>query len=344
MPVHIPLVQPNILFKLLVNFPGQLDHQIFHPLTMRETWLDILASVCRFYAYIRWPPASHMSDLRGFVDVMLATFVGATLAQFPAVQLCQFPVWLTGITGNQTPRNRSRSTVSIVTQLAGFFVSSIYSATLMSRLAVQKRTHSYEEIASLVNSTPYIVGYRRGGSSIEMTKLQLQNLNFRNYQIEEDLSDAKERVCNENYILVEEELRPNEKLFSCSADLVSVLLGTSSLSFSLLKNSPYLGVINHQLVKMHESGHVARLRNKWIREEPPAPKERESITIMHIVPCVMSLIVGIATSTICLLIEWCLFGEDFCGRLSAGVLSELLETSPRPRIAGETIPQPLHCT
>ncbi|KAJ8865966.1 hypothetical protein PR048_033490 [Dryococelus australis] len=208
------------------------------------------------YAYVRWPTTSYVSDLNGFAAVMLATIVGATLTQFASMWFLPergvskssivFEVFYAfrqqGVADNQSPRSRSRSTVLIVTQLAGFFVFSIYSATLMSRLAVQTRTHSYEEFASLVNSTPYSVVYMRGDSSIEMTKPQLQKLNLRNYQLEEDFRDAIERVCNGNYIFVMEDLGPNKKAFSCSADLVTLLLGTSPLSFHLSKNSPYLGV------------------------------------------------------------------------------------------------------
>ncbi|KAJ8865963.1 hypothetical protein PR048_033487 [Dryococelus australis] len=259
-------------------------------------------------------------------------------------RLCQFSVWSTGVADTQSPRNRSRSTVLIVTQLAGFFMFSMYSATLMSRLAVQIHTHSYEEFVSLVNSTSYIVGYRRGDSSIEMTKPHLQKLNLWNYQMEDDFSNAMERVCNENYILVVEGLGPNKQAFSCLADLVPVLLGTSPLSFPLSKNSPYLGVINHQLVKMLESGHISRLRNKYIREESSAPQESKSITMMHIVPCVVSLIVGIAMSAVFLLAEWRLSGEDVWAHPSAGVLPERLETPPRPRISGQTTPRLFHRT
>ncbi|KAJ8865965.1 hypothetical protein PR048_033489 [Dryococelus australis] len=286
------------------------------------------------YAYLKWPTTSYVSDMRGFVAAMLATVVGATLMRCMTLWLLPerrvtkssvaFDVLSAfcqqGVAGTQWFSRSSGCVVLVVTQLAGFLVFGIYSATLMSRLAVQDRIHSYEAFADLVNSTPYTVGFMRGDSSIEMTKSQLQKLNLHHYQLESKVEDIMERICEGNYIFVTDNSAFRREVTSYSADIASVVVGSSSLAFALKKNSPYLGAINNQLLKLLEIGYVTRLRKKWITAEPDAQQESESITMKHIAPCIVSLILGIATSAVCLLVEWRLGGENIWSRPRTGGL------------------------
>ncbi|XP_063240129.1 probable glutamate receptor [Bacillus rossius redtenbacheri] len=280
-------------------------------------------------AYVKWPTMSYVSDMRSFAAVMLATVFGATLAHFAATWLLsergatKFPALFEvfsafcqqGVTEALWPSHCSGCAVFVVTQLAGFLVCSIYSATLMSRLAVQTRTHSYEELVQLVNSSSYSVGYLQGDFSIEITKPLLEKWNVRDYKLDHDYWRAMERVCRGDLIFIAEEMSFSKSYREhmsdlCTAELVSVNVGSSPVSYAFRKNLAYVGAFNRQLLKMFEMGEINRLKKKWHRKEKTLQPEPERITMKHVAHCIASLFLGIAFSLLCLLAELLLAGTN----------------------------------
>ncbi|XP_049356240.1 glutamate receptor 2.8-like [Solanum verrucosum] len=215
--------------------------------------------------------------------------------------------------------------VVVVWMFVILILSSTYTASLSSRLTVQRLQPSITDVSELIKKREF-VGCQEGSFIVDFLKKQgFEGSRIRTFTSPYDCDEALSRGSKNGGISAFYDVIPYSKLFLSNHCDKYMTVGpthrTDGFAFAFPKGSPLVADVSRAVIELTENGKILEMEQNWLRNEPTCAGQEESMNSITISLQSFKGLFAITggVTAICLLVfiaSYLYRYRDFHGRIS----------------------------
>ncbi|XP_068082900.1 glutamate receptor ionotropic, kainate glr-3-like [Anabrus simplex] len=214
-----------------------------------------------------------------------------------------------------TPRSSSGRVVYLLGYVVAVIVMTAYSAALVSFLTAQVKELPFRDLNGLLADGTYKLGVVATAADFNMFSESKNSLMQQLYEklmkpdtqnLAATVEEAASRLCRTKFVLVVSAEFPGNvlQISNCSVASLPDVSFKNIMSLALAPGSPYLGLINHILLNMRNSGILRQMSMKSpFQLQDTKETSLRSVHLENVVPIFTILACGIGIGLLLLAVE-----------------------------------------
>ncbi|XP_021933555.1 probable glutamate receptor [Zootermopsis nevadensis] len=211
-----------------------------------------------------------------------------------------------------TPNSGSCRLVYLTAYLIAVILLSAYSAALVSFLTKKSVAMPFKDLQGLLKDGSYKLGVMENSAEYRLfensVNVHMHEVFKKLIQNEPNLPSSAEegvrRICLGKYAFMTTVYAVSWQHAACRVMALPSESFPASLTFALIKNSPYKGIIDYNLHDLRDKGVLKRLRVQWWKPQLPKLKSPwYTVDFYSITPILVVLAAGVIMAGILLVLE-----------------------------------------